>query len=236
MRSQVLVPHQPAYLPWAGYFSRLLDVDRLVLLDHVQFTERGWQNRNFIRTRKGERIRLTVPVTRRFGQAINHVQIADPAFTARHWRTIQQAYRRAPYWMDCTTELASIYQSRWDSLAALNLALTRALLRCLGHPIEILRSSELAPEGNSTAMLIDLCRRTGSRVLRVGTGASTHYLDRQLLADSGITVEIAAYTTPTTEEEADRAPVSILDTLVRHGPNTLEILRQGATLRLWTQP
>ena len=33
----MLVAHQPAYLAWCGYFSRLLDTGQLVLLDHVQF-------------------------------------------------------------------------------------------------------------------------------------------------------------------------------------------------------
>jgi WbqC-like protein len=234
MRSEVLVAHQPAYLPWPGYFSRLLDVDRLVLLDHVQFTERGWQNRNFIRTRQGDRVRLTVPVRRRFGQAISHVQIADPAFAARHWRTIQQTYRRAPYWKGYVNELVPIYQARWDFLGALNIALIRTLLRCLGHPIEILRSSDLAPQDKSTAMLIDLCHRTGTRVLRVGTSAATQYLDRRLLAASGITVEIASYTNPDITE--DQSQVSMLDTLMRHGPETIDILHHGLSLRRWPEP
>lgn len=36
---QVLVAHQPAHLPWPGYFSRLLDADQFVLLDHVLFSK-----------------------------------------------------------------------------------------------------------------------------------------------------------------------------------------------------
>jgi glycosyltransferase involved in cell wall biosynthesis len=62
----VLVAHQPAYLPWCGYFSRLLDTERLVVLDHVQFSERGYQHRNSVLKAGGGAQRLTVPVRRRF--------------------------------------------------------------------------------------------------------------------------------------------------------------------------
>ncbi|MFE6385248.1 WbqC family protein [Nocardiopsis dassonvillei] len=67
-RSAVLVAHQPAHPPWGSYFSRLLNVDELVLLDHVQFIGHGPQLRNVIRApRRGRRLRLTVPIRRGFG-------------------------------------------------------------------------------------------------------------------------------------------------------------------------
>ncbi len=84
----VLAGHQPAYLPWPGYLSRLLDVDRFLLLDHVQYS-RGWQHRNYIAGPRGQR-RLTVPVTHRFGQRIDQARIADDVWRGRHWRILQE--------------------------------------------------------------------------------------------------------------------------------------------------
>lgn len=52
-RSAVLVAHQPAYLPWDSYFSRPLDGDEVVLLDHARFVGRGPQPRNVIRAPRG---------------------------------------------------------------------------------------------------------------------------------------------------------------------------------------
>ncbi len=231
----VLVAHQPSYLPWCGYFSRLLDVDRLVLLDHVQFAERGYQNRNYIRAPGGGRLRLTVPVRRHFGQSISDVQIADDQpWAARHWRTLTQAYSRAPYWDACASLLEAVYAKPWTRLADLNTALTEVLLDALGLRVRLLRSSALAPAGARTGMLTDLCRTTGATVLRTGTGA-TRYLDRALLGTAGISVEVATYGCPAYPQ--GRGPfipqLSVLDLIANTGPAAAEVLRAGGTCRAW---
>jgi hypothetical protein len=233
-RPEVLVAHQPAYLPWCGYFSRLLDTDRLVLLDHVQFAERGYQNRNYIRAPGGGRLRLTVPVRRRFGQPISDVQTAGQHWAERHWRTLTQSYARAPHWEDCASRLEPVYARPWTRLADLNTALTQALLDALGLPVTLLRSSTLGPAGARTGMLIDLCRKTGASVLRTGTGA-TRYLDRSLLDAAGISVEVATYNCPAYPQ--GRGPftpqLSVLDLIANAGPAATEVLHAGGTLRPW---
>lgn len=234
-RNEVLVAHQPAYLPWCGYFSRLLDTDRLVLLDHVQFSERGYQNRNYIRAPGGGRLRLTVPVRRRFGQPISDVQIADgQPWAARHWRALTQAYSRAPHWDDCASRLEPVYAKPWEYLADLNTAVAQVLLDALGLPVTLLRSSTLDPAGARTGMLINLCRKTGTSVLRTGTGA-TRYLDRALLDAARISVEVATYGCPAYPQ--GRGPftpqLSVLDLIANTGPAAAEVLRAGGVCRPW---
>jgi len=53
--------HQPQYLPYLGFFHKLLHCDVFVALDNVQFLRRGFQNRNKIKTKQGWQW-LTVPV------------------------------------------------------------------------------------------------------------------------------------------------------------------------------
>ena len=53
--------HQPHFLPWLGYLHRMAQADLFVLLDHVQFERRNYQNRTMIRM-NGEARWLTVPV------------------------------------------------------------------------------------------------------------------------------------------------------------------------------
>jgi hypothetical protein len=231
----VLVAHQPAYLPWCGYFSRLLDVDRLVLLDHVQFAERGYQNRSYVRSPNGGRLRLTVPVRRRFGQSISDVLIAgDEPWAARHWRTLTQAYAGAAHWDDCASRLKPVYAKPWTHLADLNAALIQVLLDALGLPVTLLRSSNLNPAGARTGMLIDLCRKSGASVLRTGTGA-TRYLDRALLEANGVSVEVATYHCPAYPQ--GRGPftpqLSVLDLIANTGPAAAEVLQAGGACRPW---
>src|SRR5436305_14922669 len=53
--------HQPCFVPWLGYFDRMLRSDLFVILDHVQFERRNYQNRALIRLEDQARW-LTVPV------------------------------------------------------------------------------------------------------------------------------------------------------------------------------
>lgn len=247
-RDDVLVAHQPAFLPWLGYLARLTDLRRLVLLDQVQFSDRGWQHRNYIRGTHGNAQLLGVPVRRRFGQPIHQVRIAPETWQARHWRTLTQAYGRAPYWPDWAESLQAIYRRHWEYLIDLNEALLRLLLDGFGLQVALVRASTLDPVGHKSAMLIGLCRRTGTRVLRTGTGA-TGYLDASMLTQAGISVEIATYqppppgdapSSPDTNGSAinvrtgQAIPLSALDALLHHGPNAHHLLTAGAQLRPWT--
>jgi hypothetical protein len=235
LRSDVLVAHQPAYLPWQGYFSRLLDVDQLVLLDHVQFAERGRQHRNLIRAPGGGTVRLTVPVQRRFGQPIEQVRIADGRWARRHWRSIKQSYRRAHYWPRYAPALADIYSRDWRLLMDLDIALTRFALDVLGLTVHLVRSSTLAPTGAKTDMLVDLCRKLGTSTLRIGTGGSCRYLDPATLAAAGIAVEVAGYTHPAYHQGHGpfTAGLAVLDLILHQGPSASDVLREGSVLAQW---
>ena len=233
-RAAVLVAHQPAYLPWPGYFSRLLDLDRLVLLDHVQFTTSGWQHRNYIRDPRGGRLRLTVPIRRQFPQPLHHARIADDQWRARHWRALVDSYTRAPYWATYADRLHAIYAHPWTRLVELNTALLRLLLDGFGLQVTLPRSSDLRPTGTRTEMLADLCHRTGATVLRVGTGAVS-YLDTDLLTGRGISVQIATYRpTPYPQPGTTFTPgLSAVDLLLQCGPAACEVLERAGNVTAW---
>lgn len=229
----VLVAHQPAYLPWCGYFSRLTDVDELVLLDHVQFAERGWQHRNLVRGPDADHpVRLSVPIARRgrFGQPIREAELAPgTTWAAAHWRTLTQTYAKAPYWQAHAGRLQEIYARPWTHLAPLATELIRFLLDGFGLTVDLATSSELRPAGARTAMLVELCRARAASTLRTGAGA-LDYLDRELLAGAGIALEVATYTHPAygTERRGWRPGLSALDLLLHEGPDAGQILRAGA--------
>jgi len=60
--------HQPAYLPWIGYFEKIIQSDIFIYLDTVQFEKNNFTNRNKIKTAQGE-IWLTVPEEDKFENA-----------------------------------------------------------------------------------------------------------------------------------------------------------------------
>ncbi|MEV7775934.1 WbqC family protein [Kitasatospora sp. NPDC086791] len=229
----VLAAHQPAYLPWCGFFSRLLNVGEYTALDHVQFSERGWQHRNQVRG-PGQPVLLTVPVRRSFGQPLTEARTTDGPWPRRHWRTLTETYRRAPFWTLYAEHLHAVYEQPWTHLTDLNLTLTRLFLDVLGLETRVVRSSELSPQGTGTEMLVDLCRLRGADTLLVGTGA-LGYLNAALLREHGIQVEIASYTHPRYgADQRGWAPnLSVLDLLMHEGPRARGVLAAGARTRVW---
>ena len=81
---------QPTFLPWAGYFGLIDQVDEIVFLDDVQFEKRSWQSRNKIKFQDKE-LYLTVPVivkNKRL-QKINEVQIDQSRnYISKHLKII----------------------------------------------------------------------------------------------------------------------------------------------------
>lgn len=55
---------QPYFFPYVGYFELIKSVDVFVFLTDVQFTRKGWINRNRIRSTKKEFEPIVVPVVK----------------------------------------------------------------------------------------------------------------------------------------------------------------------------
>ena len=54
---KVVVIHQPDFMPYLGFFDRLLHADTYVVLETAQYvngTSRSWMSRDKIKTEKGE--------------------------------------------------------------------------------------------------------------------------------------------------------------------------------------
>jgi len=230
---EIIVPHQPAYLPWPGFFSRLLGLDRLLVLDHVQFSRGGWQQRNYLLTATG-RQRVTVPVIHNFGQPISAARISGDQWRARHWQTITAAYRRAPYFDQWSGPLEEIYGRTWEFLSELNVALIRLLMRGFGIEAELVFSSQLQPQGQATAMLASLCELTGASTLRLGMGAAGHggYLDWDLISKAGISVQVADFGFRPYPQAFPgfTSGLSALDLLLNCGPAARQILADCGTV------
>ncbi len=72
----ILAGDQPDYLPYIGFFHKMSNCDSYMIVDHVQYSKKSFQNRNQIRGKNGI-ILLTVPVLtkEKFDQPIKDVLI-----------------------------------------------------------------------------------------------------------------------------------------------------------------
>lgn len=229
--------HQPHYLPWLGYLSRMACADLFVTLDHVQFERRNYQNRTRVRI-DGEARWLSVPLEQRSREErIADKRVDNGLAGPRHWSrihflTLRHAYREARNLETYLPGLRDLYQARYQSLAQLNAALLEFLRDAFAIRTPMVNSSTLAPQGAKSEMVLDICRRVGARALLVGLGGSRSYLDRAAFARAGISLVFQEFAHPAYRQCGGGAftpGLSALDLLLNCGPESRRILDSAVT-------
>ena len=180
--------HQPQYLPWFPYIQKIMSSDLFIFLDTVDFQKNGLQNRNRILTSNGPSW-LTAPVIHRLGQKINDTKTNDASgWKKKHIKTLTMNYSKLEYFNSIHSSLFEIYVHAGDSLADLNIMLTKRLLDLMHVNTPTLRSSDLTSAGSSTQLLLNLCTEVGATTYISGIGGK-NYLDLELFASAGMDVE-----------------------------------------------
>lgn len=120
------------YLPPIAYFSALSFFDEVVIEKHEHYEKQTYRNRCYINTARGRDV-LIVPVTSKHGKAgTGEVRIDySQKWLNNHWRTIQAAYGKAPFYAYFAHELHDELFKKHDLLFDLNLALLTMCLRWL---------------------------------------------------------------------------------------------------------
>jgi len=229
----IVTVHQPHFLPWLGYLHRMAQADLFILLDHVQFERRNYQNRTMIRF-DGEARWLTVPVEQRSQKERIDDKCIDNSLhgTTRWWspghfQTIRQAYRGAPFMDEYAPALRRIFETRWPRLVELNAALLELLRDAFGIRTKLVRSSDLNVAGAKSELILNLCRAVGADALLAGLGGSRTYLDKDRFERDGVRVLYQAFEHPGYRQCGD-APfikgLSSIDMLLNCGPGSRDLL------------
>ena len=231
--------HQPNYLPWLGYLDRMAKADLFVVLDHVQFERRGYQNRTQILL-EGEPRWLTVPVVQVsqketiLEKRVDNSETGSRQWGPNHFKTLRYAYRKAPYFELYAPRLQQILEAQWDRLADLNMATLEFLREAYDIRTPLRLSSEMKPEGARSELLLSICRQVGpDSTFLGGLGGSRRYLDKEAFANAGIGVQWQELQHPI-YPQCHGGPfvpgLTSLDLLFNMGPEAREILhRLGQT-------
>lgn len=223
--------HQLHYLPWLRYFEKIARSDVFVALDDIQYSKNGWQNRNKVKTSAGATL-LTVPIFERLGQRLDEVRIDNSLpWRRKHWRTIEQAYHKAPHFADYASFLEETYARDWEMLNDLNFHMLEGFLAALLIDTPVARSSHLRVPGKATERLIELIEAVDGDCYYSGAYALDAYLDANQLASAGIGLELQEWRAPVYPQlYGEFLPdLSILDLLMNCGSDSLPILLGEST-------
>ena len=160
------------------------------------------------------------------------MEISEPDWAEQHWRSIEQAYRKAPHFTTYGPILRQLYEAvaKEKLLTLVNERFLRELSARLGLQVHITRDSDYAPQGKRSERLVDVCRLAHATHYVSGPSAK-EYLEEHLFTDIGTSVEWMSYgpypTYPQLHGDFEHA-VSVLDLLFMTGDQAPRYFLSGA--------
>jgi len=126
------------YLPSIEYFCLLSQFRQVVLEKHEHYVKQSYRSRCYINTAQGAEM-LIIPLTQKHGKtSISDVLIDySQKWQNNHWRTIESAYRKAPFFEHYSDDLNKILYQKFDSLFDLNTALLSFCLKSLRLDVQL---------------------------------------------------------------------------------------------------
>jgi len=137
---------QPYIFPYIGYFQLINSVDKFVLYDNIQFTKKGWINRNRVLV-NGRDEYFTLPLKK--DSDFLHVdqrKLSDTfkADRVKILRRIIESYRKAPEFNTVYPLLESVINNEEENLFVFIYRSLQTVCEYLGIKTEFVISSTIA--------------------------------------------------------------------------------------------
>lgn len=88
---------QPYFFPYIGYFQLIAAVDMFIVYDNIQYTKKGWINRNRM-LRNGKDVMFSLPLKKDSDYLdVCERELAESFDREKLMNQIKGAYQRAPY-------------------------------------------------------------------------------------------------------------------------------------------
>ena len=217
----ILTAHQPAYLPWLGFFHKMAISDIFIILDDVQYQKNYFTNRNKIKTAQGETW-LTVPVltSGHLDKTIREMQInSNTKWRKKHWKTIEINYRKAPFFEQYRDYFEALYKKKWINLFNLLDENIKFFVKELGINAKIYLQSEFEFKETKQELILEMCNYFDSDVFVFGKDGKL-YADINYFKDNNRNIYFQDYKHPTYPQLYNEfiSNLSIIDLLFNVGP------------------
>lgn len=193
----IITAHQPAYLPWLGYFDKIKRSDVYVYMDNVQYEVRSFINRNKIKTPNGD-LWITIPVKSKGHRelTLNQIQVSDEIdWKKDHLKSIYLNYKKAPGFEGKYLALERLYSHEHIFLTDVCIEHTKFWMDQLGITTPIYRLSDLSIDSKKSDLILDICNHFKAD-LYISGALGKDYLDGAQFENAGIKIEYQNYQHP----------------------------------------
>jgi len=214
MKKRVVSAHQPNFLPYLGFFDKMIRSDVFVIRDEVQFVERDYHHRNRIRidSPRGQPPQckwIRVPVVKEQTD-LKRVRIkSDVKDKNIPWnifmlRQITSNYETSPNFAQYFPELDLILHLETTNLIDLNMVIITWLQDCFEIDTEIVYASELnyGKTGDPSRDLAKIAETVDADVYLSGSGGR-NYLNLAYFDASGVDVRFQSFNHPVYRQQYD---------------------------------
>ena len=224
--------HQPTFLPWLGFFYKMMKSDVFVLLDNAQYNRRGFVSRVKIKNDNGEKW-LTVPVKKKGlrDQLLNQAQLVmEPpvVWKRKTLGSLQTCYGKAPYFKNYFPAIEAIIQEDHLLLTDMNQRLITQLAQDLKINTKIINASDLPGiTGQASHRLATICHAVNASKYLSSISGHQH-LDTEPFKSLNIELIVNDFKDPVYPQmfETFIPGLSAVDLLFNCGPDSAEILRE----------
>lgn len=199
MSEDIVVVHQPDFIPYLGFFDRLCKAQIYVVLDNVQYvrnTSRAWTSRDKIKTQSGEKW-LTISTQK----APKDTKIKDILLSTTiswkesHLNLIKENYKNSPYYEEIMPYLRKLYSLECIRMMDFNVESIKLLMQLFDIHTDIVYASDLQPIGKNNDLVIDIVKKLDCHKYLSGIGARDYFV-QELYDEAGIEVIWQDFTHP----------------------------------------
>ena len=151
---------QPYFFPYIGYWQLFNYVDRFVIYDNIEYTKKGWINRNRF-LQDGKAVYMTVPLEKDSDYLdIKKRRISEEFWKRKILHQLSAAYKKAPYYEEIIRLVEEIYKVDNNNLFEFLQETIRMIVDVLDIDTELITSSDLDenPELRGQARVINTCK------------------------------------------------------------------------------
>jgi len=214
---------QPYFFPYIGYWQLINAVDTFVIYDDVNFIKKGYINRNSLLL-NGKSQTFTLELLKASqNKLINEIEIGGNK--NKILKTIEFAYKRAPYFVDIYPLIESIFNYPDGNLAKFTGNSIQKITKHLNIDTEIIYSSDLAKNNSLYGQdkIINICKTLQSEFYLNSAGGKNIY-SQDLFREAGISLNFLETNLSIYDQFGDKfiSNLSIIDLLMFNNKVSLQ--------------